>query len=659
MKSLWNDCDANSIGDDLLAQRVYTSRLLGQDSSLVLHGGGNTSVKIDVENIFGEVEEILYVKGSGWDLETIEKEGFAPVRMETLKKMVELEELSDSDMVKIQRSAMINPSAPNPSVEAILHAIIPFTFVDHTHTDAMITVSNTPEGEEYIREIYGDRVLVVPYVMPGFILAKEIYQRSEDLDWSTLEGMVLMNHGLFTFADSAQESYERMIKLVSEAEEFIQNKEAWNSPKRSLPKEEIALENIAQLRSEVSKTLCAPVLIKMTSDERSCGFASRSDVGVIGTRGPLTPDHVIRTKPYPLILDSDTVESSVNEYVKDYENYFRRYDDGTYTCLDRAPRWGVWKNYGTFAIGTSVKNTNIISDIVEHTVDSIQRAESLGGWVALEERDIFEMEYWELEQAKLGKNKKSLPLQGKVAWVTGAANGIGKASVEALVTQGASVVALDIQDEILTVYSNPSILSIKCDITKESDLKKALKKTVLTFGGIDILVNNAGIFPKSCKIEDMDSEIWDKSLAINLTAQQRILQMLIPFLKRGVDPAVVFIASKNVPAPGPGQAAYSVAKAGLTQLLRVAALELGAYGIRVNALHPNAVFDTALWTDKVLQSRAQSYNMTVEEYKSNNVLKKEVTSHDVAKLVVAMVNDTFGKTTGAQVAIDGGNERVI
>ena len=213
MKSLWQTQESNKFKTDL-DLRVYTSRLLGRDSSLVLHGGGNTSVKSTATNLFGEVEDILYVKGSGWDLATIEAEGFAPVKMDMLLKMAELKELNDPDMVKYQRLAMTNPSAPNPTVEAILHAIIPFKFVDHTHTDAVVTITNTANGEERIKELYGDKVLIIPYIMPGFVLAKLIYDMTRDVDWSKLEGMVLMNHGLFTFNETAQKSYEKTIEFL-------------------------------------------------------------------------------------------------------------------------------------------------------------------------------------------------------------------------------------------------------------------------------------------------------------------------------------------------------------------------------------------------------------------------------------------------------------
>jgi NAD(P)-dependent dehydrogenase (short-subunit alcohol dehydrogenase family) len=306
-----------------------------------------------------------------------------------------------------------------------------------------------------------------------------------------------------------------------------------------------------------------------------------------------------------------------------------------------------------------VNNLRIIEDITNHTMKAIYQAEQLGGWQALPHKDLFEMEYWSLEQAKLKKAGKGKEMQAKIALVTGGASGIGKACVDLLVQEGAVVAALDINPSIRDVFNTPSVLGLECDVTNDAILQDAIRQTILHFGGLDLLVLNAGIFPKSMTIKDMDASTWTRCLDINLTSQQKLIQWSIPFLELGIDPSIVIVGSKNVPAPGPGASAYSVAKAGLTQLGRVAAMELGPKGIRVNTIHPNAVYDTGIWTPEVLESRAKHYGLTVEEYKTNNVLKQEVTSIDVARLVVTMLGPVFNKTTGAQVPIDGGNERII
>ena len=376
---------------------------------------------------------------------------------------------------------------------------------------------------------------------------------------------------------------------------------------------------------------------------------------------------MLRTRRIPVVL-SDDVVADVQRYVTDYDAYFARnlatyqqtFGNKPLKKLEPAPRWAIWPGHGTIAFAPSVKEASIINDINVHTIEAIHKAEGLGGWHTLPEFEIFEVEYWELEQAKASRQSKGGPtLQGKVALVSGAASGIGKACVEALTAQGACVAALDINPAISALFGSTSVLGQVCDVTQVDQLTAAVEATVRAFGGLDIVICNAGFFPKSQTIADMDANAWSRSLELNLTSHQQLIQASLPYLKLGLDPAILIIASKNVPAPGPGAGAYSVAKAGLTQLARVAALELGQFGIRVNVLHPNQVFDTGIWTQEVLESRAKSYGLSVEAYKRNNVLKTEITSKDVAALACAMAGPLFAKTTGAQLPIDGGNERVI
>lgn len=664
MKSLWSDSRADELADSPLQLRVYGSRLLGQQPDLVLHGGGNTSVKITEKNLFGVDEEILYVKGSGWDLGSIEAEGFAPVRLAVLRHMATYDQLSDSDMVRLQRAAMTDPYAPNPSVEAVLHAIIPFNYVDHTHADAVVTITNTPGGEDKIRQLYGDRVLIVPFVMPGFILAKKIYQMTKDIDWAQYDGMVLLNHGVFTFDDDARRCYEKMIELVSLAERYIDERvAAYGDVQLSAAANsiEVDLQTLAKTRKQVAVFRGTAVYALLDDSAEACSFAGMDNVDAIATRGPLTPDHIIRTKQLALIIQepAGSEASAVKDYAAAYQVYFDSHASEHQVCLDRAPRWAVWKKHGLVSFGTTLKEAGIITDICRHTIEAIQQAERLGGWQTLPAAELFEMEYWELEQAKLNSNKGRPELQGKVALVTGAASGIGKACVEALLARGAAVAALDIDASIDGLYGRDDVLELVCDVTADKALQHAVTKTARRYGGLDIVVSNAGIFTANKNIEDMDNDSWRLSMDVNLTSHQRLIKYCVPLLRHGIDPAIVFIASKNVPAPGPGASAYSAAKAGLAQLARVAALELGKDNIRVNTIHPNAVFDTGVWTDEILQGRADSYGMSVAEYKANNVLHTTVTSKDVAEMACAMVGTTFAKTTGSQVPVDGGNERVI
>ncbi len=655
MKSLWDNQEASAFEDDPLQLRVYTSRLLGRETSLVLHGGGNTSVKATSRNLFGEEIDVLYVKGSGWDLATIELAGFAPVRLDVLRQMAKLTHLSDKEMVREQRAAMLDPSAPTPSVETILHAIIPFKYVDHTHADSVVTISNTPNGAERIREIYGKSVLVVPYVMPGFILARTIADITKGIDWKQYEGMILLNHGLFSFADNARSSYEKMIRLVSKAEDYLSG---YAPLKRKQATPEENLIELARLRRAVSNIWNEPVIAKLDNGSEAATFSNLKNAADIATRGTLTPDHVIRTKPWPVVIKTD-VESDVKAYATNYRNYFIRNTDGNLNCLDAAPRWAIWPCHGCVSFGRSMDEANIISDIKDHTLSAITQAETMGKWNPVSEKSLFEIEYWELEQAKLKKDKPAPVLQGKVALVTGAASGIGKACALVLHAQGAAVLALDINPEIRNQFNETDLTGIACDVTDDKALKSAVDETIQKFGGLDIVISNAGIFPASEVIANMNTATWEASLDVNLSSHQRLLQHCAPYLELGIDPAIIIIASKNVPAPGPGAAAYSVAKAGLTQLGRVAALEMAEKSIRVNILHPNAVFDTGIWTDEVLEKRAAHYGLSIEEYKTNNLLKVEVSSHDVAEMAAAMAGPLFGKTTGAQLPVDGGNDRVI
>jgi len=660
MKSRWSDQDASRCAGDL-ALRVYTSRLLGAEPSLVLHGGGNTSVKSRITNLFGEDEPVLYVKGSGWDLETIEAAGFSPCRMRPLLALSKLETLSDPQMAAELRKSLTDIGAPSPSVEAILHAILPARFVDHTHANAILTMSNSPGGEQRVRELFGDRLVYIPYVMPGFKLARlcaELYPAQAGRNTT---GMLLLNHGLFTFGETAKESYERMIELVSLAEEYLARRGAWSPTTAELgdgaetqPVPKPPRADIAALRKAVSDAAGAPMILSIHDDVEALEFATRPDVREISQQGPATPDHVLRTKRVPL------VGRDVAGYAAAYRVYFREHGNASLIMLDPAPRVILDPALGLGTTGRTAKDAAIVEDIYRHTMRIISGAAVLGGWEALPAQDIFDVEYWDLEQAKLRKGGSSPPLTGEVALVTGAASGIGRACVTALLARGAAVVALDRAASVTSLQGRKDYLGLVCDVTSEPDIDRALEQGVRAFGGLDMVILNAGIFPPSAPVSALSSDTWRQTMSVNLDANLALLRDTHPLLKlspRGG--RVVVIGSKNVPAPGPGAAAYSASKAALQQLARVVALEWGADRIRVNTLHPNAVFDTGLWTPEVLAARAASYGLSVEEYKTNNVLNVEVTSRDVAELAAELCGPIFAKTTGAQIPVDGGTVRVI
>ncbi|MEA2073079.1 MAG: class II aldolase/adducin family protein [Campylobacterota bacterium] len=391
MKNLWNDKKAQACKSDL-ELRVYTSNLLGQSDELVLHGGGNTSVKTKIDN-----EDVLLVKGSGWDLVSIKEEGFAPVKMNTLLDMAKLETLSDSDMVSGQKAAMLDSSAPNPSVEAILHALIPFKFVDHTHADAVVTISNSENGLKDIKKVFPN-FLIVDYVMPGFVLAHTIYEMTKDLDWSSIDGIILHNHGIFTFDDDARESYEKMIDAVAQAEVFL----AQNAKLQIAQNYEHSECDMQKIVKVLSEAKGYDISININQTPLANYYASQDNLREFATRGVLTPEHIIRTKRVPLIMEDTDLERGVSEYMKAYEEYFKEFATNE-VMLNAAPNYMVIKNLAVISFGKTPKEAAIINDIVEHTMRAVLHADKLGGYKSISLKDSFEMEYWELEQAKLKK----------------------------------------------------------------------------------------------------------------------------------------------------------------------------------------------------------------------------------------------------------------
>ncbi|HEX5709708.1 MAG TPA: class II aldolase/adducin family protein [Sulfuricurvum sp.] len=392
MKSLFDDAIASHYTNDPLALRVYTSQLLGQSKDLVLHGGGNTSVKID---------GTLYVKGSGWNLDTIEKGGFSPVDLNVLIEMASRESLTDTQMVKEQRSAMSDQSFPNPSIEAILHAIIPFKFVDHTHADAVVTLTNTPNGKELMEELYGENMLLIDYVMPGFELARHIYTVTENVNWEKLEGIILLNHGVFTFDNDAKRAYEKMIAIVTTAEKYLEKNVSLPDTQCLEKSDPDVIQNLCDAVALLRGCAIFPIVIDSPRAKQLSLFPNLKRVI---KQGELTPEHVIRIKPFPAIIDTN-ISAGIQEFRDDYQRYFDKYSNATHICLDLAPRYAIIKGLGAVALGKDEKESRIIADIVEHTITAILSGEQLGAWISLSLAEMFEMEYWELEQAKL-KNAK-------------------------------------------------------------------------------------------------------------------------------------------------------------------------------------------------------------------------------------------------------------
>ncbi len=659
MKARWDDAEAATFAGPI-GECVYCTRLIGSDPSLVLHGGGNSSVKAPVTDITGRTVDAIHVKGSGWDMATIAAAGLAPLHLPRLHDLLALDVLSDPDMVRELSAAKLDPGAPNPSVESLLHAYLPHRAVQHSHADAIVNLTNLGDGEAVVREIYGDDVVVVPYVMPGFDLARAVRDLWPEASHPGTVGMVLLNHGLFTFGDDSATAYRRHVELITRAETWLDRHapigDAGGAEAPALPPP--PLEELAELRRLLSEVAGRPMVVQRDASPTARRFAARADVASLATRGPLTPDHVIRTKRVAL------VGRDVEGYADGYRAYVERNRHRArteITALDPAPRVVVDPDLGVLTAGPTVGDARIAADIYRHTIGVLERAEDhLGGYVALNEGDVFDVEYWDLEQAKLAKGAAPARFTGMVGVVTGAASGIGRACAERLLADGACVVGIDVSPPVVDVSSAPGWLPVVADVTDAEAVRGALRAGVEAFGGIDLAVVSAGIFGASTPIAALDAGEWRRVLALNLDASVQLLADLHPLLRRSpVGGRVVVIGSKNVPAPGQGAAAYSASKAALTQAARIAALEWAPDGVRVNVVHPDAVFDTGLWTADLLAERAARYGLSVDEYKRRNLLGVEVTSAQVAATVAALLSDDLAATTGAQLPIDGGNDRVI
>lgn len=643
-----------------LTEITRVSRALGGDPALVLHGGGNTSIKAVGRDVTGEDVELVLVKGSGWDLGSIEPAGFAPLRRERLLRLLRLEQLTDGRMVNEVRQASLDASAPTASIEALLHAHLPARVVLHSHADAIVALTDQPDGVQRAADVLGDGVHVLPYVMPGFPLARAVAQAPLD----GVDALVLANHGLFTFADDPDEALRRHLELVERASASFGSPESrspeWRSPQWGSPGAETdragSPVELAALRRDLSAAAGRPFVVRQSASSRALAYARRPDLAAVTSRGTATPEHVIRTKRTPLI------GRDVAAYADAYAAYVAAHRDriaGDIEPIDPAPRVVLDPRLGLLTAGVSRSAADAVHDIALHTMDIVEAADRQAGYGSLDEALTFDIEYWELEQARLRAGASGRPLDGEVALVTGAASGIGRAAAAALLAQGAAVVGVDLSPAVESAFPGASWRGVVGDVSDPAVLDSALEVAAREFGGLDILVVAAGIFPASEPLASFADEVWERSLRVNTTAVARALRAAHPLLAlapRGG--RVVLVSTKNVAAPGPGAAAYSASKTAAAQLARVAALEWAADGIRVNQVEPDAVFDTAIWTPELLAERAARYGLTVEEYRTRNLLGVEVTSALVAEAVLAFVAG-LPATTGAHLSVDGGNDRVV
>lgn len=678
MDNLWRDDEAERIVADYaakgvnrdLALRTYTTRLLGGEPRLVLHGGGNTSVKTEMTDLVGDTFEVLCVKGSGWDMGTIEPAGLPAVKIASLLKSRKLDRLSDEDMVTLLRANLIDPSAPNPSVEALLHAFIPHKFVDHTHSTAILAIADQAESKAMCDALFGKKMGFVPYIMPGFALAKaaaEVFDRDP-----TVDGLILDKHGIFTFGATAKEAYDRMIHYVTLAEDHVKAKGRNPFTPARLPDALATPNDIApMLRGAVAVAKGEGRFERMISVFRTSpqilDFVNAAEVEDMAARGVSTPDLSIRIKTGPMVLPAPAtadlaayrgvIEERVAAFVADYTRYFETNDardDVKRIMLDPMPRLTLVPGLGMFGHGRTLKDATIAADVGEMWIEAARDAESVGRFEPVSRPDLFDLEYWSLEQAKLA-GAKPKPFTGQVALVTGGAGAIGAAVARAFAAEGAHVAVLDLDGEKAAAAAKAAgngSIGIACDVTDPASVRAAFDATVARFGGVDIVVSNAGAAWES-PIATMDDALLRKSFELNFFAHQTVAQNAVRIMKEQKTGGVLlFNASKQAVNPGAKFGAYGLPKAATLFLSRQYALEHGSDQIRVNAVNADRI-RSGLLNEDMIANRSAARGVSVKDYMAGNLLGLEVTADDVAR---AFVHHALAERTTADVTtVDGGN----
>ena len=679
MKSRWSDSEAEAIVARYAAQgvnrdlalRTYTTRLLGSDPKLVLHGGGNTSVKTAARDLLGDEVEVICVKGSGWDMGNIEPAGLPAVRLAELRRLRALDKLSDEDMVNFQRVNLLDSSAPNPSVETLLHAFLPHKFIDHTHSTAVLALTDQPDGEAVAHSVFGDRVAYVPYTIPGFALAKSVAAVFDKNP--KVEGLVLLQHGIFTVGDDARQAYERMIEFVTLAEERLARQRK-SRPRAKLPANIARLSDIAPIlrgavaleRDEMAGTVKRQILCFRTSPA-ILDYVNGAELTRYAQQGVVTPDHTIRTKNWPLIVPAPDahmleawkkdVAAAVEAFVARYHDYFARNNSRATPkkkALDPLPRVILVPGVGLFGVGASARDAAIAADIAENTIDVIGDAEAIGQYRPISEADMFDVEYWSLEQAKLGKAAEKV-LARQVCVITGGGSGIGAATARAFAAEGAEIAILD-RDHAMAVKAAKAVhknaLAIACDVTDPMSVRAAFDAVVDAFGGVDIVVSNAGAAWQG-NIGSVDDEVLRKSFELNFFAHQSVAQNAVRIMKvQGTYGCLLFNTSKQAVNPGKDFGPYGLPKAATLFLVRQYALDHGKDGIRANAVNADRV-RTGLLTDEMVAERAKARGVTEASYMSGNLLGREVYANEVAEAFVYLAHAE--KTTAAVITVDGGN----
>ncbi len=655
-----------------LALRVYTTRLLGGDPKLVLHGGGNTSVKLSMPDLMGREVDVLCVKGSGADMAVIEPAGLPAVRLAELRMLLDRDAMSDEEMVKAQRANLIDPMAPNPSVETLLHAFIPQRFVDHTHATAVLSLSDQADGAARAADLYDGRMGIVPYIMPGFGLAKEAARVLAAAPGAI--GLILHKHGIFTFGESAREAYERMIEMVSVAEAALRRGRRAVFATAQLPQAVMPLAAVAPivrgacaLPDERHEGAFRRLILDFRASDAILNFVNGAEVARYATAGVVTPDHTIRTKNWPLVTPAPehgktadfahAARAAVETFIAHYRDYFARNNarcGNTKTMLDPLPRVVLVPGLGLFGLGRSRKDAGVAADLAEAAVSTITDAEAIGRFESISEADMFDCEYWSLEQAKLG-SAKELPLAGQIAAITGAGGGIGAATAKAFAAAGAEVAVLDVDAVRVSAVAKAiggAAFPVACDVTDAASVVAAFAKVAERFGGVDIVVSNAGAAWQG-RIGEVAEELLRKSFELNFYGHQRVAQAAVRLmLAQGTGGCLLFNVSKQAVNPGPDFGPYGLPKAATLFLARQYAVDYGAQGIRANVVNADRVRSGLLTADMVA-ARSAARGVSEKDYMSGNLLGREVTADDVAQAFVAQALAL--KTTAGIATVDGGN----